>query len=173
MLYERTWRKRVILSFVGLIVWMMNFAAILLFTSNYPQNSTAIALVLGSAFLILIYYFVDKRIMNLDWSLNERQIIAMKLLLWLFYPLFAFNTFIAIQPLGIDYFMESRTPLIMRIGVYGTIILIISLGVLFNRWHMAFNALEHKVNQSNQPYLLNESIVRYRSGIFYEIPDPR
>lgn len=146
MLLERTWRKRVILNFVILFVWMLIFSAILSFTSRNAEISSGVQSVLAAGLIILVYFISIKRIVKLDWNLNKRQLSAMKLLLWLIYPFLAISILSVFQLQRIDFFISSSDTLITGIGVYGTILLMISLGVLFNRWRMAFNTLKQELS---------------------------
>lgn len=145
MLHERKWRRRLILNFVTLIVWMLISAAILFFTSSNPQQSTGGLLVAVSVLIIVIYYLANKRIMDLNWNLNNRTLSAARRLLWFMYPLFAFYVFIAFRLLGSDYIMNNGAQMTTGVGIYGTILLIITLGIIFNRWHMAFKSLKHEM----------------------------
>ena len=144
MLMEQIWRKRLILSFVILIAWMLNISTILFFSSRNPEVSAGVGRVLASVIIIVAYFILIKRIVELEWRLNKNQLFVIKPLLWLMYPVFAFNIFVAFRILGIDFYISESNTLITNVGVYGTILLMITLGVIFNRWQMAFNKLEHE-----------------------------
>jgi len=146
MLIERIWRKRLILSFIILIVWGMNIVALLTFGSTNPEQLTGIRLVVGSILLIVLYYFSINRIMRFDWTtINKRQFSILRYILWLFYPLFAFNLYIVslLLRVGSDFFLSKTMVIISRIGDFGLMFLVIAMLVIFHRWHMAFRTIEH------------------------------
>lgn len=154
MMIERTWRRRLILSFIIFNVWGSSIGAILSFGSANPDQLKGIRLVGESILLILLYYFLINRIMRFDWiTVKKRRISTLRLLLWLFYPLLAIGIYGLSLPLQLNSFLFSSNvmAIVSRIGSFGIMFLVIAMLFIFHRWHMAFRTTEHEQSTSTKP----------------------
>jgi hypothetical protein len=143
MLEERRWRKWLYVTLVVFILWELAFSAII--SLSYGEiTSAAIPLAAGFLVILAIAIALAPRLLGDRLQPSLEFVQRVRIPLYAVYVGFVGMVVIMALPLGMRYvrYLNPSAFLFFRVASIGSIILIILLAAVFNRWHASLSLIE-------------------------------